>query len=107
MPLRVIENAIGSSHAGRGRRIHVQHNLQQRRCRRARSLLKAGDRLREKRLGVPLGATARRSRSFPNAITLSIYSHALPADTNAAAKIWNNAMADVVAAARKPAEGLC
>jgi integrase len=29
-------------------------------------------------------------------ITLSIYSHAIPADIKAAAKIWNDAMADVV-----------
>jgi hypothetical protein len=33
-------------------------------------------------------------------ITLSIYSHALPADTKAAAKIWNDAMADVISEAR-------
>ena len=32
---------------------------------------------------------------------LSIYSHALPADTKAAAKIWNDAMADVISEARK------
>ena len=33
-------------------------------------------------------------------ITLSIYSHALPADSRAAAKIWNDSMADVVASPR-------
>ncbi|HSP68832.1 MAG TPA: hypothetical protein VLN48_13990, partial [Bryobacteraceae bacterium] len=34
-------------------------------------------------------------------ITLSIYSHALPADARAAAKIWNDSMADVIATARR------
>ena len=36
-------------------------------------------------------------------ITLSIYSHALTADSNAAAKVWGDAMKDVIAEARKPA----
>ena len=39
-------------------------------------------------------------RRLPCNITLSIYSHALPADTKAAAKIWNDAMADVISEAR-------
>jgi hypothetical protein len=34
---------------------------------------------------------------------LSIYSHGVPADSNAAAKVWNDAMKDVIATARKPA----
>jgi hypothetical protein len=34
-------------------------------------------------------------------ITLSIYSHAMPADTRAAAKVWNDAMADVIQNSRK------
>jgi hypothetical protein len=38
----------------------------------------------------------------PN-ITLAIYSHAVPADTRAAAKIWDDAMADVIDAGRKTA----
>lgn len=38
-------------------------------------------------------------------ITLSIYSHAMPADTRAAAKIWNDAMADVISESRKPGGG--
>jgi hypothetical protein len=29
---------------------------------------------------------------------LSIYSHAMPADARAAAKVWNGAMADVIQA---------
>jgi len=37
------------------------------------------------------------------AITLSIYSHALPADVNAAAEVWQTAMANVIQAERKPA----
>lgn len=35
-------------------------------------------------------------------ITLSIYSHPMPADTRAAAKMWNDAMADVIQDAREP-----
>jgi hypothetical protein len=38
-----------------------------------------------------------------SAITLSIYSHALPADVNAAAEVWNAAMANVIQTARKSA----
>ena len=34
-------------------------------------------------------------------IILSVCSFALPADTKAAAKIWNDAMADVISSARK------
>ena len=36
-------------------------------------------------------------------ITLSIYSHALPVDNEAAAKLWNDAMGDVIAENRKRA----
>jgi hypothetical protein len=36
-------------------------------------------------------------------VTLSIYAHALEADEVAAAKIWHDAMADVISAGRKPA----
>ena len=38
-----------------------------------------------------------------SAITLSIYSHALPADVNAAAEVWNTAMSNVIQADRKAA----
>ncbi len=37
-------------------------------------------------------------------MTLSIYAHALEADEVAAAKIWNDAMADVISVGRKTAE---
>jgi hypothetical protein len=51
--------------------------------------------------GVPIAVVAQRLKHTDQNITLSIYSHALPADTKAAAKIWNDAMADVIAEARK------
>jgi integrase len=46
--------------------------------------------------GVPSTAVASRLGHANAAITLSIYSHALPADETAAATIWNNAVADVI-----------
>lgn len=53
--------------------------------------------------GAPITAVAERlGHASPN-IKLSIYSHALPADNAAAAKLWNDVMADVVQAARKEA----
>ena len=36
-------------------------------------------------------------------ITLPIYSHAMPADSRAAAKVWNDAMADVIGTTRQAA----
>ncbi len=51
--------------------------------------------------GVPIAVVAQRLKHTDQNITLSIYSHALPADTQAAAKIWNDAMADVIAETRK------
>jgi len=51
--------------------------------------------------GVPIAVVSQRLGHSDQNITLSIYSHALPADTKAAAKIWNDAMADVVGDARK------
>jgi hypothetical protein len=36
-------------------------------------------------------------------ITLSIYSHAVPADSRAAAKVWDDALGDVVETGKKPA----
>jgi integrase len=53
--------------------------------------------------GVPISVVSERLGHSDQNITLSIYSHALPADSNAAAKVWNDAMADVIAEARKPA----
>jgi integrase len=53
--------------------------------------------------GVPLAVVSERLGHADQNITLGIYSHALPADSNAAAKVWNDAMADVIAVARKPA----
>jgi integrase len=53
--------------------------------------------------GAPITAVSERlGHASPN-ITLSIYSHALPADNEAAAKLWNDAMADVIAESRKEA----
>jgi integrase len=53
--------------------------------------------------GAPITAVAERlGHASPN-ITLSIYSHALPADNQAAAKLWNDAMASVIAESRTQA----
>jgi integrase len=51
--------------------------------------------------GAPITAVAARlGHASPN-ITLGIYSHELPADNQAAAKLWNDAMAEVIAESRK------
>lgn len=53
--------------------------------------------------GVPIPVVSKRlGHANPN-ITLQIYSHALEADEVAAAKIWNDAMADVIQVNRKQA----
>ena len=52
--------------------------------------------------GVPLAVVSERLGHADQNITLAIYSHAMPADTRAAAKIWNDAMADVIEDSRKP-----
>jgi len=52
--------------------------------------------------GVPLAVVSERLGHADQNITLSIYSHAMPADTRAAAKVWNDAMADVIEDSRKP-----
>jgi integrase len=53
--------------------------------------------------GAPITAVAERlGHASPN-ITLGIYSHALPVDNQAAAKLWNDAMADVIQESRKNA----
>ncbi len=51
--------------------------------------------------GVPIAVVSERLGHSDQNITLSIYSHALPADTKAAARVWNDTMADVIADARK------
>jgi integrase len=52
--------------------------------------------------GVPIAVVSERLGHSDQNVTLSIYSHALPADPKAAAKVWNDAMAEVIADARKP-----
>jgi integrase len=53
--------------------------------------------------GAPITAVSERlGHASPN-ITLSIYSHALPADNQAAAELWNNSMAEVIQKSRKQA----
>jgi integrase len=55
--------------------------------------------------GVPITAVAERlGHASPN-ITLAIYSHALPADNATAAKLWNDAMADVLRKSRQRISG--
>jgi integrase len=49
--------------------------------------------------GVPISVVSERLGHADQNITLSIYSHALPADSQAAAKIWNDSMAEVVSSA--------
>jgi len=46
--------------------------------------------------GVPISVVSERLGHADQNITLSIYSHALPADSRAAARIWNESMADVI-----------
>lgn len=55
--------------------------------------------------GVPLAVVSERLGHADQNITLSIYSHALPADKRAAAKVWSNAMRDVISDNRKAAPG--
>jgi integrase len=51
--------------------------------------------------GVPTAVVSQRLGHADQNITLAIYSHALPADARAAAKIWNDSMADVISSARR------
>jgi integrase len=51
--------------------------------------------------GVPTAVVSQRLGHADQNITLSIYSHALPADTRAAARIWNESMAEVIASASR------
>jgi integrase len=55
--------------------------------------------------GVPTAVVSQRLGHADQNITLSIYSHALPADTRAAAKIWNDSMAEVIVSARGSGRG--
>jgi len=50
---------------------------------------------------VPIAVVSQHLGHSDQNFTLSIYFRALPADTKAAAKIWNDAMADVIAQTRK------
>ena len=51
--------------------------------------------------GAPVTAVSERlGHASPN-ITLGIYSHALPADNQAVAKLWNNALGDVIKETRE------
>jgi integrase len=53
------------------------------------------------RNGVPLAEVSRRLGHADQNITLAIYSHAVPADSRAAAKIWDDALGDVIAVGKK------
>ncbi|MDQ1472035.1 MAG: hypothetical protein QOJ99_3515 [Bryobacterales bacterium] len=55
--------------------------------------------------GVPIPAVAKRLGHANANITLSIYAHALEADELAAAKIWDDAMADVIGANKREPNG--
>jgi len=55
------------------------------------------------RNGVPIAEVSRRLGHADQNITLSIYSHAVPADSRAAAKVWNDALGDVIQTSKKPA----
>jgi hypothetical protein len=50
---------------------------------------------------VPLAEVSRRLGHADQNITLAIYSHAVPADSRAAAKIWDDALGDVIEVGRK------
>ena len=51
--------------------------------------------------GTPLAVVSEKLGHADQNITLSIYSHALPADTRAAARVWQDAMSEVIAATRR------
>ena len=50
--------------------------------------------------GTPLPVVAKRLGHASPAITMAIYAHALEADEHAAARLWNDAMASVIADSR-------
>jgi integrase len=51
--------------------------------------------------GVPVPVVSERLGHADQNITLTIYSHALPADSRAASKIWNDSMSEVIANAQQ------
>ncbi len=53
------------------------------------------------RNGVPLAEVSRRLGHADQNITLSIYSHAMPADDRAAAKVWDDSLGDVIESSKK------
>jgi len=55
--------------------------------------------------GVPIAVVSERLGHADQNITLSIYSHAIPADSPAAAKVWDDALGDVIGARKKSAAG--
>jgi len=55
-------------------------------------------------MGVPIPTVAKRLGHANANITLSIYAHALEADELAAAKIWDDAMVDVIGANKRQPE---
>ncbi|MEO8367962.1 MAG: site-specific integrase [Candidatus Solibacter sp.] len=57
------------------------------------------------RHGVPIAEVSRRLGHADQNITLSIYSHAVPADSRAAAKVWDDALGDVIETGKKAAAG--
>ena len=54
--------------------------------------------------GVPIPTVAKRLGHANANITLAIYSHAIEADELAAAKIWNDAMVDVIGTGKRQPE---
>jgi integrase len=54
--------------------------------------------------GVPIAVVSERLGHADQNITLSIYSHAIPADGRVAAKVWDDALGDVIGAKKKPAK---
>src|SRR6266487_2240060 len=50
--------------------------------------------------GVPITEVSERLGHADKNITLAIYSQAMPADSRAAAKVWNEALGDVIQASR-------
>ena len=54
--------------------------------------------------GVPIAVVSERLGHADQNITLSIYSHAISSDSRAAAKVWDDALGDVIEASKKPAK---
>ena len=53
------------------------------------------------RNGVPLAEVSRRLGHADQNITLAIYNHAVPADSRAAARVWDDALGDVIQEGKK------